>query len=162
MYCRVWFAPPSVKVDSGQRAPRVAQNNPVRVDHWYQLDDVPIEYTIILVEVLREFLDYFAHNERAMGLCCVQPRLDVDNMLLSLLARPCIFSLRYGQLVDVQATHALGYDFLPVVKVACGNLEVMGKFFLYTSLFLILILNKKRLHLALSLILVLNELSLKL
>ena len=82
----------------------------------------------------------------------MESRLNVYHMLLFVPDRPRFSSLGYCQLVDVQTSHALGHDFLAVMKVIICYFEAVLVIFICFVLSLFL---EKVTHLAFALIFIL-------
>ena len=85
MHRWVGIRPAPVEVDARERAPRVANHDSIRIEHWQELDYVVAEDTIVLIAIFRDLMHQMLHDQRAMSLCRMQPRLNVNDCLFLVL-----------------------------------------------------------------------------
>ena len=115
--------PPPVEINAGQRAPRVADDDAIGVEHREELDDVVAQDPVVLLGIASDLVHQVLHYQRAMGLRGVQTCLNVYHSLLLMLNR--IFaSLGNRQLIQVEAAHALPDNLLPVMQKLIDDLEI--------------------------------------
>lgn len=125
MQCWVRVAPPSVKVNSCQRRSGISKDHSIRINHRHQLNDVVFQNLVVLYVILGQLLDQWAHDERAMGLSCVQSRLNVNHLLFLVRDGPSHPALGHSDLEHVQAAHRLRYHLLAPLKVVVRDLKVL-------------------------------------
>lgn len=113
MHDRIGLRPSPVQIEAGKGAPRVSYDHTVWVDHWDYFYYVVVEYFVILFVVMGKFLQDLSHDQGAVGLCGVKPRLDVHYLFLFVLYGMLLL-LRKGQLVNIETTNALSYHLLSV------------------------------------------------
>lgn len=125
MHGCIRVAPSAIEIYTSQRRPGIANHHAIWIDHWYQFDDVVMQYLVILFVILWELFQNMAHYEATMCFCSMKPGLDIHTWLPSMLQRPCLSSFGDGYLVDVQPSNTLSYCFLSIKQVLGRDFKIV-------------------------------------